>query len=105
MTTTITQVKYADLGGLINQVFHDIKTIAIKIMVLQLHLFLALKVLKGKHQDMIATRIVGLEHPNLDPLFPFAPSDNTLRRDRRILEPHVQKKNHLKDKTTKHMHI
>ncbi len=34
MTTTITQVKYADLGGLIDQVFHDIKTTAIEIMVL-----------------------------------------------------------------------
>jgi hypothetical protein len=49
MTTTITQVRYANLGGFIDQVFHDIKTTAIEIMVLQLHL-LALKVLKGKHQ-------------------------------------------------------
>jgi hypothetical protein len=40
---------------------------------------------------MIARGIVGLEHPNVDPLFPSAPSDNTFRRDRRILEPHVQK--------------
>jgi hypothetical protein len=33
MTTVITQVRYADLGGLIDQVFHDIKTTTIEIMV------------------------------------------------------------------------
>jgi hypothetical protein len=40
---------------------------------------------------MIARGIVGLEHPHVDPLFPFAPSGNTLKKDRRILKPHVQK--------------
>ncbi len=54
MKTTIVQVKYADLGELIDQVFHDITTTAIEIKMLQLHLLSRLKVLKGKQQDMIA---------------------------------------------------
>jgi hypothetical protein len=47
---------------------------------LQLHLLLALKVLKGKQQDMIVKGIVGLEHLDLNPLFPSIPSDNTPKR-------------------------
>jgi hypothetical protein len=72
---------------------------------LQLHLFSRLKVLKGKQQNMITKGIVGLEHPNVDPLFLFFPGDNTFRRHRGTLEPHVQRHNHLKDKTTTHMCI
>jgi hypothetical protein len=34
-------------------------------------------VLKGKQQDMIAKGIIGLEHPNINPLFPSALSDKT----------------------------
>jgi hypothetical protein len=74
MITTIAHVKCVDLVELINQVFHDIKTIAIGILALQLHLLSRLKVLKGKQQNMIAQGIVGLEYPNIDPLFPSAPS-------------------------------
>jgi hypothetical protein len=48
ITTIIAQVKYVDLGELIDQVFHDIKTIAIEILALQPHLLSRLKVLKGK---------------------------------------------------------
>jgi hypothetical protein len=88
MITTIAHVKYVDH---IDQVFHDIKTTAIEIIVLQLHLFSRLKVLKGKQKNMIAKGIVGLEHPNINLLFPFAPSDNTLIKHRKILEPHAQK--------------
>ncbi len=58
MTTAITQIIFVDL--------HDIQTITIEIMVLQLHLFSVLKVLRGEHQDMIARGIVGFEHPNVD---------------------------------------
>jgi len=54
---------------------------------------------------MIARGIGNLEHPNINPLFPFALGDNTLRRHRGILEPYVQKYHHLKDRTTKHMCI
>jgi len=61
--------------------------------------------LKCKQQDMIARGIVGLEHPNIDPLFPSPPGDNTFRWHRGILKPHVQKQNHLKDKTTTHAHL
>jgi len=46
----------------------------------QLHLLLALKVSKGKQQDMIVRGIVGLEHPNLNPLFPSIPNDSRLKR-------------------------
>jgi hypothetical protein len=88
MITTIAHVKYVNF---IDQVFHDIKTIAIEILALQLHLFSRLKVLKGKQQNMITKGIIGLEHPNINPLFPFAPSDNTLIKHRKILELHVQK--------------
>jgi hypothetical protein len=35
MTTTIAQIKYVNLGKLIDQVFHDIKTIAIETLTLQ----------------------------------------------------------------------
>ncbi len=70
---------------------------------LQPHLLLGLKVLRGKQQDMITRGIDGF--PRLDFMFPFALSDSTLRRHRQILEPHVQKQNHLKDRTTKHMRI
>jgi hypothetical protein len=72
---------------------------------LQLHLFSSLRVLKGKQQDMIAKGIVGFEHLKVNPLFPYAPSGNTFKRHRGILEPHVQNKNHLKEKTIKHMCI
>jgi len=89
MITTIAHVKYFDL---IDQIFHDIKAITIEILTLQLHLFSRQKVLKGKQQNMIAKGIVGLEHPNINLLFPFAPSyDNTLIKHRKILEPHAQK--------------
>jgi hypothetical protein len=57
--------------------------------VLQLHILLGLKALKGKQQDMIARGITRFKHHDIDPLFPFAPSDNTLKRHRGILEPHV----------------
>ncbi len=53
--------------------------------------------LRGKQQDMITKGIVGLEHPDVNPLFPFFLGDNTLRRHRKILQPHAQKQNHLKD--------
>jgi hypothetical protein len=105
MTTTISQVKYVHLGEFIVQVFHDIKTIAIEIPTLQPHLLLGLKVLRSKQQDMIPKGIVGLEHSDVNLLFPFAPGDNTLRQHRGILKPHVQKQNHLKDKAIKHMCI
>jgi hypothetical protein len=91
MITTIAHVKCVDLVKLITQVFHDIKAIAIEIPALQLHLLSRLKVLIGKQQNMIARGIIGLEHPNIDPLFPSAPSDNTLIKHRKILEPHAQK--------------
>jgi len=48
MITAIAHIKYVDLRELINQVFHDIKTIAIEIPALQLHLLSRLKMLKGK---------------------------------------------------------
>jgi len=48
MTTVIAQVKTIDPKDLIDQVFHDIKTTSIEILVLQLHLLLGLKLLKGK---------------------------------------------------------
>ncbi len=48
MTTIIAQVKTIDLKDLIDQIFHDIKTTSIEILVLQLHLLSGLKVLKGK---------------------------------------------------------
>jgi hypothetical protein len=99
MKTSITQVKYADLGELIDQAFHDIKTTTIEILMLQLH------VLRGKQQDMIVKGIVGLEHLDINLLFPSALGDNTFRWHREILEPHVQKKNHLKDIATRHMRI
>ncbi len=67
MITTIAHDKFVDLGELINQVFHHIKTIAIEIPALQLHLFSKPKVLKCKQQNMIVRGIVGLEHPNIDP--------------------------------------
>jgi hypothetical protein len=54
---------------------------------------------------MIAKGIIGLEHLNVKPLFPYAPSGNTFKRHRGILEPHAQNKNHLKEKTIKHMCI
>ncbi len=56
---------------------------------LQLHILLGLKALKGKQQDMIARGIAGLNHHDIDPLFPFDPSDNTFKRHRGILEPHA----------------
>jgi hypothetical protein len=40
---------------------------------------------------MITKEIVGLENPNVDPLFPSILGDNTLRRHRGILKPHAQK--------------
>jgi hypothetical protein len=46
---------------------------------LQPHLLLGLKVLRDKQQDMIARGITGLEHPDVDPLFPSTLGDNTLR--------------------------
>jgi hypothetical protein len=61
-------------------VFDDIKSSAIEIPMLQLHLLSILKVLRGKQQDMIVKGIVGLEHHDLNHLFPSIPSDNTLRR-------------------------
>ncbi len=79
MTSTIAEVKYVDLGEFSDQVFHDIKTIATKILALQPHLLSRMKVLRGKQQDMIATWIASLEHPIVDPLFPSTPSDNTFR--------------------------
>jgi len=57
--------------------------------VLQLHILLGLKALKGKQQDMITRGIAGLNHHDIDPLFPFDPSDNTFKRHRGILEPHA----------------
>jgi hypothetical protein len=48
MITIIAHVKYVNLRELIDHVFHDIKTIAIEITMLQLHLLSKLKVLKGK---------------------------------------------------------
>jgi len=59
---------------------------------LQLHLLSSLKVLKGKQQNMIAKGIVGLQHMNVNPLFPFAPGGNTFKRHREILEPMLEKK-------------
>ncbi len=72
---------------------------------LQLHILLGLKAMKGKQEDMIARGIVGLEHLDIDPLFPFASSDNTLKRHRGILEHHAYILNHLKAKETRHMCI
>jgi hypothetical protein len=73
---------------------------------LQPHLLSSLKVLKGKQQDMIAKGIVGLEHLNVNPLFPFAHGGNTFKRHRGILEPHAQKQNHLKGKNNQtHVHL
>ncbi len=54
MKSIIAQVKYVDLGELIDHVFHDIKTTTIEILMMQLHLFSGLKVLRGKQQDMMA---------------------------------------------------
>jgi hypothetical protein len=48
MITIIAQVKYVDLGELIDYIFHDTKTIAIENPVLQPHSLLGLKVLRGK---------------------------------------------------------
>ncbi len=48
MTTTIAKVKYVDLWELIDYIFHDTKTTAIEILVLQPHLLSRLKVLRGK---------------------------------------------------------
>jgi hypothetical protein len=91
MITIIARVKRVDLVELITQVFHDIKTITIEILALQLRLLSRLKVLIGKQQNMIAHGIIGLEHPNIDPLFPSTPSDNTFIKHRKILEPHAKK--------------
>jgi hypothetical protein len=91
MTTIIAHVKYVDLGELIDQVCHDIKMTTIEIPTLQPHLFSRLKVLKGKQQDLITRGIVGLEHLDVNPLFPYVIGDNTFRRHRGILEPHAQK--------------
>ncbi len=51
-----------------------------EIPMLQLQLLLALKVLRGKQQDMIARGIASFKYSNIDPLFLFAPSDNTFKR-------------------------
>jgi len=48
MTTTIVEVKYVDLGELIDYIFHDTKTTTVEILVLQPHLLSGLKVLRGK---------------------------------------------------------
>ncbi len=72
---------------------------------LQKHLLSSLKVLKGKQQDMLARGIVGLEHPNVELMFPTMPSDNSFKRQRWMFETNVPKNNQLKDKTTKYIHI
>ncbi len=64
---------------LIDQIFDDIKSSAIEIPMLQQHLLSTLKVLRGKRQEIIIRGIVGLEHPNLNSLFPSIPNDNTLK--------------------------
>jgi hypothetical protein len=79
------------LRDLIDKVFNDIKTTTFEIPMLQLHLLLALKVLKNKQQDMIARRIASFEHSDTDPLFPSSLGDNTFKRYIGILKPHAKK--------------
>jgi hypothetical protein len=79
------------LRDLIDELFNDIKTTTFEIPMLQLHLLLVLKVLRGRQQDIIARGIASFEHFDIDPLFPSSPSDNTFKRYRGILKPHAQK--------------
>jgi hypothetical protein len=70
---------------------------------LQTHLLFALKVVKGKQQDMIAKGVIGLNHLDTTPLFPSIIGDNALKRHKGMLEFPAQKQNPLKDRGTKYI--
>jgi hypothetical protein len=80
MTFIVTMDKSVGLRDLIDETFNDIKTTTCEIPMLQLHLILALKVLRGKQQDMIARNIVSFEHFDVDLLFLLALGDNTFKK-------------------------
>jgi hypothetical protein len=54
---------------------------------------------------MLAQGIVGLEHPNVKPLFLIVHNNNNLKRHIGLLETSAPKINQLKDKTTKYIFI
>jgi hypothetical protein len=76
----------------------------VEFLALQLHFLLALRVLRGKHQNMLAL-VVNLAHLATTILFPYAIGDNALKRYKGLLESLAQKQNHLNDRTTRHRHI
>jgi hypothetical protein len=54
---------------------------------------------------MLAQGIIGLEHPDVEPLFPIVPSDNNLKRHIGLRESNAPKNNQLKDKIIKYICI
>jgi hypothetical protein len=102
---TLDSTTRSNLWDLIDKVFLKIKFVTIDFPILQTHLLSTLKVVKGKQQDMIAKRIVGLDHLDTTPLFPSIVKDNALKRHRGMLEFPTQKQNPLKDRTTKYIRI
>jgi hypothetical protein len=67
MTFVITMDRSVGLRDLIDEVFNDIKIMTFEIPMLQLHLLLALKLLKGKQQDMIVRGIASFKRSEIDP--------------------------------------
>jgi hypothetical protein len=59
----------------------------------------------SKQQNMLVWGVAKSTHPNTTTSFPYATSDNALKSHRGLLESHVHKHNHLKERIIRHGRI
>jgi hypothetical protein len=77
----------ANVIDVIDKVFSNFKATTMELLALQMHLLSTLRVLRGKQENMLTWGVANLAHPTTITLFPYATSDNALKRHRRLLEP------------------
>jgi hypothetical protein len=71
-----------DVIDVIDKVFFDLRAMTVELLALQMHLLLALRVLRSKQHNLLTCGVANLAHLTTITLFPYAIGDNTLKRHR-----------------------
>jgi hypothetical protein len=94
-----------DIINVINKVFLDFRATNLEFPPLKLHLLSALRILRGKHKNVLVWGIARLAHPNTITFLSYVIGDSALKSTNKLLESLASKNNHLKDRTTRHKRI
>ncbi len=75
-----------DIINVINKAFLDLKATNLEFPPLRLHLLSTLKILKGKHKNVLVWGVARLAHPNTITLFSYVIGGNALKINRGLVE-------------------